>query len=254
MTESEWLASVDPAAMLESLKRTHQDSERKLRLFACACCRAVLSRFTARGSREAIDQAERYADGDASDYGLECAYWKARVSGDVNSAASMASTLLVSPGTDWLKDGFLSHLRVLGLSDRWQANLVREVFGNPFRPIPGDRHEGSWYVCEHCGKRGEYADDEPRRCRWCGTDHVREWRERDTWISLTVHDIARGIYSTQYRQADFTLDPERLQVLSDAIEEAGCTDRDLLDHLRCTNRDRPHYRGCWVVDLILHKS
>jgi hypothetical protein len=38
---------------------------------------------------------------------------------------------------------------------------------------------------------------------------------------------------------------------ADALEDAGCTDAELLGHLR---RPWPHARGCWVVDLILGKS
>jgi hypothetical protein len=48
-----------------------------------------------------------------------------------------------------------------------------------------------------------------------------------------------------------TLDAARLAVLADALEDAGCTDPDLLDHLRGPG---PHYRGCWVIDLLLGKQ
>ena len=41
---------------------------------------------------------------------------------------------------------------------------------------------------------------------------------------------------------------EDLPVLADALEEAACTDRDVLDHCR---RPGDHVRGCWVIDLIL---
>jgi hypothetical protein len=37
-------------------------------------------------------------------------------------------------------------------------------------------------------------------------------------------------------------------VLADALEEAGCTDADILGHLRAA---APHARGCWAVDLLL---
>jgi hypothetical protein len=33
-----------------------------------------------------------------------------------------------------------------------------------------------------------------------------------------------------------------------AFFSAGCTDADLLDHLRSPG---PHVRGCWAVDLVL---
>ena len=48
-----------------------------------------------------------------------------------------------------------------------------------------------------------------------------------------------------------TLDPDRLAILADALEDAGCTNADVLDHCRGAG---PHVRGCWVVDLLLGKS
>jgi hypothetical protein len=40
-------------------------------------------------------------------------------------------------------------------------------------------------------------------------------------------------------------------VLADALEEAGCTDAALLDHLRGPGI---HVRGCWVVDALTARS
>jgi hypothetical protein len=48
-----------------------------------------------------------------------------------------------------------------------------------------------------------------------------------------------------------TLDPDRLAVLADALEDAGCDNADILSHLRGPG---PHVRGCWVVDLLLGKG
>ena len=42
-----------------------------------------------------------------------------------------------------------------------------------------------------------------------------------------------------------------LPVLADALEEAGCTDADLLAHCRSGGG---HLRGCWAVDLLLGKG
>jgi hypothetical protein len=48
-----------------------------------------------------------------------------------------------------------------------------------------------------------------------------------------------------------TLDNTRLAVLTDALEEAGCQVAEVLTHLR---EPGSHWRGCWVVDLLLNKG
>jgi hypothetical protein len=44
---------------------------------------------------------------------------------------------------------------------------------------------------------------------------------------------------------------ERLPILADALEDAGCDNGDILSHCRSPG---PHVRGCWAVDLILGKQ
>lgn len=63
------------------------------------------------------------------------------------------------------------------------------------------------------------------------------------WLTSTVVDLAWANYV--YRDFD------RLSILADALEDAGCTDREILDHCRLPG---PHVRGCWVVDLVLGKE
>jgi hypothetical protein len=63
------------------------------------------------------------------------------------------------------------------------------------------------------------------------------------WRSAAVVGLARAIY------ADRAF--ERLPILADALEEAGCDNRAVLDHCRGPG---PHARGCWVVDLILERK
>jgi hypothetical protein len=63
------------------------------------------------------------------------------------------------------------------------------------------------------------------------------------WKDGTVRNIAQAIYDERAF--------DRLPILADALEEAGCTNRDILNHCRC---DGAHARGCWVVDLILNEK
>ena len=81
--------------------------------------------------------------------------------------------------------------------------LLRDIFGNPFRPIVAD----------------------------------------PAWLTPTVQFIAVALY--QDRAFD------RLPILADALEEAGCTNADVLLHCRLPGE---HVRGCWVVDLVLGKT
>jgi hypothetical protein len=60
-----------------------------------------------------------------------------------------------------------------------------------------------------------------------------------------------GLVETMARHADESGDFGGLPVLADALEEAGCTDADLLAHCRSGGG---HLRGCWAVDLLLGKS
>ena len=65
MTEAEWLVCTDPRPMLEFLR--DKASDRKLRLYACACCRQVWDLLLDERSCTAIEVAEQYADGLTSD-------------------------------------------------------------------------------------------------------------------------------------------------------------------------------------------
>jgi hypothetical protein len=60
-----------------------------------------------------------------------------------------------------------------------------------------------------------------------------------SWLTGDVITLARSIYEDRRF--------EDLPILADALEESGCTDPDILGHLRSPG---PHVRGCWVVDLL----
>jgi hypothetical protein len=64
-----------------------------------------------------------------------------------------------------------------------------------------------------------------------------------SWLTSTVTSLAQAIYT------DRAFD--RLPILADALEDAGCTNQDILAHCR---QPGEHVRGCWVVDLLLAKS
>jgi hypothetical protein len=63
------------------------------------------------------------------------------------------------------------------------------------------------------------------------------------WNDGTIPKLAQAIY--EERAFD------RLPILADALEEAGCDNADILAHCR---QPGPHVRGCWVVDLLVGKE
>ena len=63
------------------------------------------------------------------------------------------------------------------------------------------------------------------------------------WNDGTIPKMAQVIYDARAF--------DRLPLLADALEDAGCTDADILSHCRTPGE---HVRGCWVVDLLLGKS
>jgi hypothetical protein len=60
-----------------------------------------------------------------------------------------------------------------------------------------------------------------------------------SWLTPPVVQLARGIYDERAF--------DRLPVLADALQDAGCANDDVLAHCRGPG---PHVRGCWVVDVV----
>jgi hypothetical protein len=64
-----------------------------------------------------------------------------------------------------------------------------------------------------------------------------------SWLTTTVVSLASGIYEEKAF--------DRMPILADALQDAGCDNEDILNHCR---QPGEHVRGCWVVDLLLGKS
>jgi hypothetical protein len=214
MTEAEWLSCTDPRPMLEFLP--DKASDRHLRLFACAYCRAVRDSQHLLGP-STVAVAERYADWLARDQDLsserrgvpfpnEYSEWVLAPSaydGAWQAVDEMTSDLdLMKIDPDALRHFPIPLDEVVKRS----VLLLRDIFGNPFRPVPFD---SGWL----------------------------------TWHDGTVPKLAQAIYDERAF--------DRLPILADALEDAGCSNADLLAHCRELG---VHVRGCWVVDLLLGKE
>jgi hypothetical protein len=218
MNEAEWLACRDPRPMLAF--REYNASRRKLRLFNCGCCRHVWGQLLADSTRDAVEVTERIADGLAELDELN-QMWP-RSDEERRERLRWLLTrdvyLLTRHGGDVCPLSQEISWETSGLGVRrkerhFQASLLRCLFGNPFRPAAVDL---AWL----------------------------RWRD-----GLVVR-LAQAAYQERRLPAG-TLDKDRLAVLADALEEAGCEDVQILGHLRSGG---DHVRGCWAVDLLLSKS
>jgi hypothetical protein len=129
MSETDWLSCADPLTMLQFLRATNRANDRKLRLLAVACSRRIWERIDDLG-RAAVVVAEAFADGLAGDDELRAARHACRNAGESAAWYAAASNAFVAA-----RNAALS--AQAGCTDcteaAAQAQLVRDMFGNPFR-------------------------------------------------------------------------------------------------------------------------
>jgi hypothetical protein len=221
MTEQEWLTGVDARPLVEHVHPHARTRSRKYLLLNCACCRHLSPWFADVRLAEAIDRAERGADGGLTERTLT--KWQEFVAavrtmpGERSPAVVRATYAVQALYSDrrtsyppnlhgWralcvdyalFDDDFASTAPGVGVA------LIRDVYGNPFRPVAFD----------------------------------------PSWRTSTAVGVARQMYETR----DFSGIP----ILADALQDAGCDSDDVLTHCR---GDGVHVRGCWVVDLVLGKT
>src|SRR3954465_11897502 len=78
VTEAEWATASDPEGMLAEVRASTNGTERKLRLFALACCHSAAPRLPAPRSRQVVQTCERFADGTVDAAKLRAAWGDAR--------------------------------------------------------------------------------------------------------------------------------------------------------------------------------
>jgi hypothetical protein len=221
MTELEWLNGTYLGALVQQVRG--KVSDRKLRLFACACVRQVWYLLSDERCRQAVITAEAFADGQTTVERLAAARSAAQSAKDdvktsnwaIRDAANAAwvSCRVEAEVTAWAAAWNARSSTARGAEQtvmdsvmKGHCDLFREVFGNPYRSV--------------------------------AVDHT--WL---TWGEGRVLQAAQALYD------DRAFD--RLPLLADALEDAGCDDAAILCHCRSGGE---HVRGCWVVDLLLGKE
>ncbi len=232
MTEGEWLTCPDVLALLAEPAVNDPRQRRRLRLFSVACCRRLSRFIDDERLWKCLDASVRYADGKLKDSGL--GRWTAEANkswiaveqsskrtrnkaavvrahhaiaytclADRYGAYGSAARIILGAEKDFGKP-FLEEMRSLF------PHLLRDIFGNPFRPLV----------------------------------------LAPAILSTAITSLAQAAYEERTSPSG-ELDPARLAVLADALEEAGCSEQAILDHLRGPG---PHVRGCWPVDLVLARQ
>jgi hypothetical protein len=211
VTESEWRTCTDPDPMLAFLASRGPHDERRLRLVACACVRQTWHLLTPQ-ARAAVEVAEAYAEGDATAADLARAQGRLEeLEPFLPSPRSLADRAAQS-ASGRVVNSITSCLRSVrkALAAEGDEEEVKRAQGEVLRDVFG-----------------------PMRFRTVAFDP--RWRTPD------VLTVAHSVHARR------TFGDGDMPALADALEEAGCDCRELLDHLRGGG---PHYLGCWGLDLV----
>jgi hypothetical protein len=226
----DWLERAAPSQLAVFLSK--HASPRKAGLFIRHLCRCYPDLFRDPRSLAALDAADRFEAGEID----EVAYRRAvAVAEDAAREASAAYTTTVTdPDTDSARalrsvavaTNIAALVAASGFYDNAHTDLRRAALGraggrapprkNPVAPVMRP------VFFEHFGDT--------------------EWPMAldPSWRTEAVVGLARGIYAERAF--------DRMPVLADALEDAGCAHPDVLTHCR---DEGPHVRGCWVVDMLL---
>jgi hypothetical protein len=249
MTEAEWLACDDWRPMMAHL--AGGVSKRKGTLYVCAGLRWIWDLLYDDASRKAVETAEQAADGAVTEEDIGYATWSAEVP---TFGCDFDSKFI----REYMGEGNYSPgvKRLLEMGVYAEADIRgEERLGDKETVL---RLSNAAHIAYHClyqikdGRVGDHLlEHMSAQSEWPGGWLVREvfgnpfqsvsvLPEWLSWREGIVPTIARWIYE------DRAFD--RLPILADALEGAGCPEADMLAHCR---QVADHVRGCWVIDSVL---
>jgi hypothetical protein len=240
VTEAEWWAATDRDQVVNWLFFDARGTERKFRLYMVACCAPILPLLDDPAYSRCLTVTERCADGRATPE-----KWLA-----VSEEGRRKYESAVKIGGSGIID-VVNVARLTCLEIGYEAELHRDretYLTEDSAPIP---LWISWRVDAANGPRLQRPDwpapiptESARQIRLLheifGPLPFRDVVIAPEWLTS---DVAALAWCT-YDEKAF----DRLPILADALQDAGCDNDEILTHLRS---DGPHVRGCWVLDLIL---
>lgn len=259
MTEAEWLASRDSAPMMRFLAgqpeaggplvllsrlfaRPAQPpsavySPRKARLFACACCRNVEEVLSDDAWRWAIGVSEKFADAACSEDDLTAARDGATKAWEGLLELELPPRLPALYGPR-LGDGQFR---------AWSGHCaVAVTMLDPFAAVLEVNHAVDRLALDAASTNPQWSARAWTRAPLLrdifGPLPFRSIATDQRWLVANAGAVAR-LAESIYADRAF----DRLPILADALEDAGCHHSDILAHSRDGGE---HVRGCWVLDLL----
>jgi hypothetical protein len=256
MTEIEWFESSKPEVLLQFLARKRtRGLLRKLRLFCCATCRQIEPSLPVR-AQELVSTVEDLSDRGGTwtptPTGLEDDQGKELDFPDEFQLRAMMAGTYEAGEKERAVCRALGTLQFMLLRSRTNRAAFTATLGlrEAVVAITGKWPEMTGYQgwTPHLTARWDKQGNKARAAFAHLLRHIignpfHPAKIDRSWLTPTVVKLSQAIYN----ERSF----DRLPILADALEEAGCTNTDILNHCR---GDGLHVRGCWPVDLILGKS
>jgi hypothetical protein len=247
MTEADWWAATNFEDLMGWLSKDRRAHRRKLCLLGVSCAGRAGHLLGELGVN-LLRSCESYIDGQVSEHDLRETWLAARAWRDANiarwSAARNAWDAVVGPTInlptivhDWY-------------SFAWYAcdASAEALHPDDFEPDPElantEFATEPWVIALKPGATG-YPGERLSQLRLLhdifGPLPFREVAIPPEWSTSTVVALARGIYDEKAF--------DRIPILADALQDAGCDNDEILSHCRRENWE--HVRGCWAIDLLL---
>lgn len=238
MTEAGWLAEPNFVRLVQYVEP--RASARRLRLLAAAFCRAGSSILINPELVAAVDTIENYADGVVNAAELE----KARAHARVVAVQAYENYVRWSEGA--VREGanpMVEHQVAWAVAFAATTPLPVAAVGTRMGEASGQPGPDAGLLAEAVAPPEFLAQLRAVVVDLFGNP-FQPVPADPTWRREETLALANKMYETR----DFSSMP----ALGDALQKLGCTNEAVLAH--CRDTSRPHFRGCWVLDLVLGKE